>query len=59
MNPVKGMWPLIRCGLANAAFFDPEHLIAAVRRALREIPYRPWHTGGALAGTGLCRGSAQ
>ena len=34
-------------------FIDPEHLIATVRRELREIQYRPWLIDGVLAGTGL------
>src|SRR5256714_614729 len=49
LNPVEGIWSLIRRGpLANAAFTDPEHLIATVRRGLREIQYRSWLTSDAL-----------
>lgn len=31
----------MRRKLANTAFTDPDNLIASVRRALREIQYRP------------------
>ena len=58
LNPVEGIWSLMRRGpLANAVFCDPGHLIRTVRRALREIQYRPWLIDGALAGTGLRLGS--
>lgn len=53
LNPVEGIWSLIRRNLANMAFTDPEHLIATVRRELREIQYGPWLIDGVLAGTGL------
>lgn len=53
LNPVEGIWSLIRRTLANTAFTDPEHLIASVRRSLREIQYRPWPIDEALASTGL------
>jgi len=53
LNPVEGIWALIRQDLANTAFADPEHPTGAVRRSLREIQYRPWLINGALAGTGL------
>ncbi|WWQ61930.1 transposase [Streptomyces sp. Q6] len=53
LNPVEGIWSLVRRDLANTAFADPEHLFAAVRRNLREIQYRPGLINGALAGTGL------
>ena len=41
LNLIEGIWALIRQDLANTAFADPEHLIGAVRRSLREIQYRP------------------
>jgi transposase len=53
LNPVEGIWSLIRRNLANTAFADPEHLISAVRRELRTIQYRSWLIDGVLAGTGL------
>jgi transposase len=53
LNPVEGIWSLIRRNLANSAFTDPEHLIATVRRELRAIQYRPRLVDGALAETRL------
>lgn len=38
--------------LASTAFLDPEHLVNAVRRGLREIQHRPL-IDGVLAETGL------
>jgi len=58
LNPVEGIWSLIRRNLANTAFADPEHLIAAGRRELRAIQYRSWLVDGALAGTGLALSAA-
>jgi transposase len=31
LNPVEGIWSLLRRKLANTAFADPDRLIAAVR----------------------------
>lgn len=53
LNPVEGIWSLLRRKLANTAFADPDHLIGAVRRGLREIQYRPHLINGVLAETGL------
>lgn len=53
LNPVEGIWSLIRRNLANTAFAYPEHLIAAVRHELRAIQYRPHLITGCLTGTGL------
>ena len=53
LNPVEGIWSLVRRGLANTAFTDPDHLIAAVRRQLRTIQHRPQLIDGALAETRL------
>ncbi|MEY9932440.1 transposase [Catenulispora sp. GP43] len=53
LNPVEGIWSLIRRNLANTAFTDPEHLIAAVRRELPAVQYRSWLVDGVLVGTGL------
>jgi len=53
LNPVEGIWSLIRRNLANIAFTDPEDLITVVRRGLRAIRYRSWLVDGVLAGTGL------
>jgi len=53
LNSVEGVWSLLRRKLANTAFVDPDHLINAVRRGLREIQYRPELIDGVLAETGL------
>lgn len=53
LNPVEGIWSLLRRKLANTAFTDPGHLIAAVRRGLREIQYQPKLIDGVLTETGL------
>lgn len=53
LNPVEGIWSLLRRKLANTAFTDPAHLIAAVRRALREIQYQPRLIDGVLTETGF------
>jgi transposase len=34
LNPVEGIWSLLRRKLASTAFTDPDHLIDAVRRGL-------------------------
>lgn len=41
LNPVEGIWWLLRCCfLSNVAFASPEHLIRTVRQGLRAIQYR-------------------
>jgi transposase len=57
LNPVEGIWALLRHTLANTAFAEPGHLIASVRRGLRQIQHRPQLIDGALAGTGLALGN--
>lgn len=54
LNPVEGVWSLLRCGwLTNTAFTSPEHLIQTIRHGMRKIQYRPHLIDGCLAGTGL------
>ena len=53
LNPVEGIWSLLRRKLANTAFTDPDHLVGAVRYSLREIQYRPRLINGVFAETGL------
>jgi transposase len=53
LNPVEGIWSLVRRALANTAFTDPDHLIAAIRHQLRTIQHRPCLIDGALTETGL------
>ncbi|MEV0504830.1 transposase [Streptomyces spectabilis] len=54
LNPVEGVWSLVRrSAQCNTAFTEPDHLIRALRRSLREIQYRPELIDGCLAATGL------
>ena len=54
MNPVEGVWSLLRRGpLANTAFTDPDHLERTLRRGLAHIQRRPDLIDGCLTGTGL------
>ena len=54
LNPVEGFWSVLRrTTVANTAFTDPEHLIHAVRRGLRQLQYRSDLIDGCLTGTGL------
>jgi hypothetical protein len=54
LNPVEGIWSLIRCsGQCNTAFTRPDHLIRVLLTGLREIQYRPELIDGCLAATGL------
>ena len=46
---------LRRTTLANRAIADPDDLITAVRRELRQLQYRHDVLDGCLAGTGLLR----
>jgi len=56
LNPVEGIWSVLRrTTTANRAFTDPEDLITAVRRGLRQLQYRGDVLDGCLAGTGLVR----
>ncbi|MFI2242530.1 DDE endonuclease, partial [Streptomyces chrestomyceticus] len=54
LNPVEGLWSILRrTTLANRAFADPEDIITAVRRGLRQLQYRSDVIDGCLTGTGL------
>ncbi|MER5218153.1 IS630 family transposase [Streptomyces sp. NPDC002838] len=56
LNPVEGIWSVLRrTVLVNRAFADPDDLITAVRRGLRQFQYRPDVLDGCLTGTGLQR----
>nr|WP_228396240.1 hypothetical protein [Streptomyces sp. RB17] len=48
------MWSLLRrSSQTNTAFTEPDHLMRALRRGLREIQYRSNLVDGRLAETGL------
>jgi transposase len=54
LNPVEGIWSVLRrTTTANRAFSDPEDLITAVRRGLRQLQYRHDVLDGCLTRTGL------
>ncbi|MFE7115577.1 transposase [Streptomyces sp. NPDC057654] len=54
MNPVEGIWSLLRRGpLANTAFTDPDHLERTLRRGLSHIQHHPDLIDGCLTETGL------
>ncbi|MEW2275621.1 transposase [Streptomyces sp. SID685] len=56
LNPVEGIWSVLRrTTTANRAFADPDDMITAVRRGLRQLQYRPDVLDGCLTGTGLRR----
>lgn len=54
LNPVEGIWSLLRRGwLSNAAFSTPEHLARRIRRGLRDIQYRSHLIDSCLAEASL------
>ena len=54
LNPVEGIWPLLRrSSQANTAFTEPDHLMNALRHGLRQIQYRSNLVDGRLSETGL------
>ncbi len=53
LNPVEGLWALLRRRLANTVFTDPDHLVTGIRAGLRRIQYRPTLVDGCLIETGL------
>ncbi|WP_399552758.1 transposase [Streptomyces sp. WELS2] len=56
LNPVEGIRSVLwRTTTANRAFADPDDLITAVRRGLRQLQYRHDVLDGCLTGTGLRR----
>ena len=58
LNPVEGIWSVLRrITTTNRAFADPQDLITAVRRGLRQLQYRHDVLDGCLTGTGLAPAS--
>ncbi|ATL64876.1 IS630 family transposase [Nocardia terpenica] len=53
LNPVEGIWSLLRRRLANTLFTDPAHLTTAIRSGLRRIQHQPAAINGCLTETGL------
>jgi transposase len=54
LNSVESVWSVLRrTTTANRALTDPNDLITAIRRGLRQLQYRPDVLDGCLTGTGL------
>ncbi|MGW0804050.1 IS630 family transposase [Nonomuraea sp. NPDC002799] len=53
LNPVEGVWSLLRRSLANFVVADLTGLVRLVKRRLKTIQYRPHLLTGCLAQTGL------
>ncbi|MFF4283398.1 transposase [Streptomyces kronopolitis] len=54
LNPVEGIWPLLRRGrLSNVAFSTPAHLTQRIRHGLRHIQHRSHLIHVCLAETDL------
>lgn len=53
LNPVEGIWSLLKRAIANFAAADLNSLVRIVKRKLKKIQYRPHLISGCLAGTGL------
>ncbi|MFI6712754.1 transposase [Nonomuraea sp. NPDC050478] len=52
LNPVEGVWSLLRRSLANFVVADLPGLVRLVKRKLKKIQYRPHLLTGCLAQTG-------
>ncbi|MFF3460745.1 transposase [Streptomyces sp. NPDC002730] len=53
LNPVEGVWSLLRRTMANTAFKSPDDLDRTLRRELRRIQNRPHLVDGCLTATRL------
>ncbi|WP_425464780.1 hypothetical protein [Nonomuraea terrae] len=53
LNPVEGVWSLLRRALANFAVADLPGLVRIVKHKLKKIQYRPHLLTGCLAQAGL------
>ncbi|WP_443044167.1 IS630 family transposase [Streptomyces sp. NBC_00353] len=53
LNPVEGIWSLLRRAMANTAFDTPDDLDRILRRELRRTQLRPHLINGCLTATGL------
>jgi transposase len=53
LNPVEGIWSLLKRAIANFAAPGLDALARIVKRKLKKIQYRPHLITGCLAGTGL------
>lgn len=53
LNPVEGVWSMMRVGLTNLVPGGIDQLAALIRARLKPMQYRPGLLEGCLAGTGL------
>ncbi|HEX3312174.1 MAG TPA: transposase [Streptosporangiaceae bacterium] len=53
MNPVEGIWSLLKRSMANFAAADQSGLVRLIKRKLKKIQHRPHLIAGCLAVTGL------
>jgi hypothetical protein len=53
LNPVEGLWSLLKRSIANFAAADVDGLVRIIKRKLKKIQYRPHLIDGCLTATGL------
>jgi transposase len=53
LNPVEGIWSLLKRSMVNFAAADQDGLVRIIKRKLKKIQYRPHLIDGCLAATGL------
>ncbi|MFF0476486.1 hypothetical protein [Streptomyces sp. NPDC004284] len=53
MNPQEGIWSLVKRGIGNLVAVGLGQITRAVRRRIKQIPYRPNLVGECLVRTGL------
>jgi transposase len=53
LNPVEGVWSLLKRAMANFVAAELGGLVRIVKRKLKKIQYRPHLIDGCLAKTGL------
>lgn len=53
LNPVEGIWSLLKRSLGDFAAVSLDHLVRASKRKLKKIQYRSYLIDGCLAETGL------
>jgi hypothetical protein len=53
LNPVEGIWSLLKRSMANFAAADVDGLVRIIKRKLKKIQYRPHLIDGCLTATGL------
>jgi transposase len=53
LNPVEGVWSLLKRSLTEFPAANLDHLVRVVKRKLKKIQYRPLLLDGCLTETGL------